>query len=55
MADAQSYFNPWDPEFRAKPFSHCGASLAATPAELCIGALLARMEARIAFGEMLAP
>jgi cytochrome P450 len=30
MAQAQIYFNPWDPEFRANPYPHYGA-LAASP------------------------
>jgi cytochrome P450 len=31
MAQAQIYFNPWDPEFRANPYPHYGALLASPP------------------------
>jgi cytochrome P450 len=31
MAQAQIYFNPWDPEFRANPYPHYGALVASPP------------------------
>jgi pimeloyl-[acyl-carrier protein] synthase len=31
MAEAQIYFNPWDPAFHANPYPHYGALLAAPP------------------------
>jgi cytochrome P450 len=40
MAQAQIYFNPWDPEFRANPYPHYGALVASPPLMVQLAPLL---------------
>ncbi len=49
MNDATAvYFNPWDPSFRADPYSHYGALLARPPLVMDFGPLPGAIVARYA-------
>jgi cytochrome P450 len=46
MAEAQIYFNPWDPEFRANPYPHYGALVASPPVMVQVAPIPVALVAR---------